>query len=203
MRILMVDNHDSFTYNIVNMIRARGVEVDVVDNDTDVSAIETEKYDGLIISPGPGSPLNRRDSGNSVDLLRNGSFSAVLGICFGHQLIGHYMGCEIYRTKNLYHGETDRILNYGGGILENIPDSFEAVRYHSLAISPSSSIIIDGLSGSDGTIMAFHSKDGRYFGLQFHPESHYSKFGDRLIDNFLEVVHERSGTNIRQEPGQE
>ena len=101
MRILMVDNHDSFTYNIVNMVRARGVEVDVVDNDADTSAIDTEKYDGLIISPGPGSPLNERDRGNSVELLQNGSFSAVLGICFGHQLIGHHDGCRFPMASSI------------------------------------------------------------------------------------------------------
>jgi anthranilate/para-aminobenzoate synthase component II len=100
-------------------------------------------------------------------------------------LLGFHLGSGIYRTDRLYHGEIDTISNLGGGILKAINGNFHAVRYHSLAITPSNAITVDAVSGTDGTIMAFHSNDGRIYGVQFHPESHYSEFGDIIIREFL------------------
>lgn len=199
MRIMLSDNKDSFTYNIVHLLRSMDVEVDVFDNSTSVEGLETGIYDGLIISPGPGNPLNEQDRENGFDLLALDNFPAVLGICFGHQLIGNYLGCDIYRTQKLFHGEIDTIRRTGDGLLSGLPEEFSAVRYHSLAVRPCSGIQVDAVSASDGSVMAFHSPDGRYYGLQFHPESYYSEFGDRILMNFLGVINERSGRDIRQE----
>lgn len=199
MRIMLSDNRDSFTFNIVHMLTSRGIEVDVYDNFTPVSEIDSSKYDGLIISPGPGNPLLDSDRGNGFSLLEDENFHAVLGVCFGHQLIGSYLGCEIYRTEKLFHGEIDTIRRTGGGITDGLPDKFEAVRYHSLAVKPSQKIEVDAVSETDGSLMAFHSRDGKFYGVQFHPESYYSQFGEKIITNFIGVLVERSGRDILKE----
>lgn len=199
MRIMLSDNRDSFTYNIVNMLTSKGIEVEVHDNFTPADEIDTSAYDGLIISPGPGNPLNESDRGNGFDLLRDENFPAVLGICFGHQLIASYLGCEIYRTEKLFHGEIDRIRNSGQGIMDGIPQEFEAVRYHSLAVMPDQRLETDAVSATDGSLMAFHTRDGRLYGIQFHPESHYSQYGSKLLSNFVGVLSERGRRDIRQE----
>lgn len=196
---MLSDNRDSFTYNIVHLIRAMGIEVDVFDNFTPVDEIDTSTYDGLIVSPGPGNPLLHSDRGNGFQLLNDPNFTAVLGICFGHQLIGAYLGCKIFRTENLYHGEIDTIHKIGDGLMTGLPESFKAIRYHSLAVDPGRVLVSDAVSGSDGSLMAFHTDDGRYYGVQFHPESYYSQFGDRIITNFIGVILERSGRNLQPE----
>lgn len=187
MSTLMIDNHDSFVYNIVDILRRNGESVNIIENDENLDGLDLEHYDSLVISPGPGNPLNPQDRGNTMQLLSRRSFRKVLGICFGHQLLGYYLGSRIYRTEKLYHGEVDRITNFGGGIMSAASPDFSAVRYHSLAITTSQGITVDALSATDGTIMAFHSKDGRFFGLQFHPESHYSQFGENIIKEFLKL----------------
>lgn len=196
---MLSDNRDSFTYNIVHLLRAKGLEVDVYDNFTPVENIDTSIYDGLIISPGPGNPLLESDRGNGFSLLEDPNFSAVMGVCFGHQLIGAYLGCDIYRTEKLYHGEIDTITRTGNGLMKNLPDRFEAVRYHSLAVEPDERLIADAVSSTDGSLMAFHTEDGRFYGIQFHPESHYSQFGDRIMTNFVGAIIERSGRDLQQE----
>lgn len=195
---MMSDNRDSFTYNIVHLLTSMDVEVDVHDHSVPLGQLDTGDYDGLIISPGPGNPLIQEDRGNGFDLLESGKFPAVLGICFGHQLIGSFLGAEIYRTEKLYHGEIDTMLNNGTGLLAGLPDRFEAVRYHSLAVRPNDMIIPDAVSSSDGSLMAFHSRDGSLYGIQFHPESYYSQYGEAILSNFIGVLNERSGRDIRQ-----
>lgn len=199
MRIMLSDNKDSFTYNIVHMLRSMGVEVDVFDNSTPLDEMDTSGYDGLIISPGPGNPLNPSDRENGFELLRRGDFPAVLGICFGHQLIGAFLGSEIYRTENLYHGEVDTMKITGSGLVSGLPPTFKAVRYHSLAVRESEAIEVDAISETDGSVMAFHSRDGKYFGLQFHPESYYSQCGEEIMQNFIGVLNERSGRDLLKE----
>ncbi len=199
MRLMLSDNRDSFTYNIVHLLRSMGLEVDVYDNFTPVEQIDASKYDGLIISPGPGNPLVDSDRGNGFQLLESSDFPVVMGICFGHQLIAAYLGCRIYRTENLYHGEIDRIAVTGHGLMEGLPDEFEAVRYHSLAVDPGKQLIQDAVSITDGSLMAYHTKDGKYYGIQFHPESYYSQHGKSIMENFIGEAIERSGKNIQQE----
>lgn len=189
MRVMLLDNKDSFTYNIVHILLMAGLEVDVFDNGVNPESIDANAYEALIISPGPGNPLNPEDRGIGMDLLGR-DFPAVLGVCFGNQLIGLHMGCEIYRTENLMHGEIDTIENGCTGILSGLPAKFSAVRYHSLAIRPNKNTVVDATSSTDGTVMAFHSTDQRFYGVQFHPESYYSQFGKEIIGNFIEVAHE-------------
>lgn len=196
---MLSDNRDSFTYNIVHLLESQGFDVDVYDNFTPVVEIDTSIYDGLVISPGPGNPLLESDRGNGFELLKDSNFPAVMGICFGHQLIGAYLGCDIYRTERLYHGEIDTVRSKGKGLMEGLPETFEAVRYHSLAVKPNEKIIVDGISGSDGTLMAFHTPDRRYYGIQFHPESYYSEFGNKIMANFAGAIIERSGRDLQQE----
>ncbi len=199
MRLMLSDNRDSFTYNIVHLLRSKGFEVDVYDNFTHAEEIDSSMYDGLIISPGPGNPLVETDRGNGFDLLDNHDFPAILGICFGHQLIGAFLGCGIYRTEKLYHGEIDTIRNSGKGLMSGLPVTFNAVRYHSLAVRPNKKITVDAVSETDGSLMAFHSNDGRFFGIQFHPESYYSQYGEQILTNFTGAIIERSGKNLQQE----
>ena len=181
----MVDNHDSFTYNIVDMLLRNGVEVDVFTNDNLPDTERAAKYGSLVISPGPGNPLKPTDRGGTLELISKVRFDKILGICFGHQLLGYHLGSSVYRTANLYHGEIDRIENLGGGLLKGLPHEFNGVRYHSLAITPAPGMIVDSISQTDGTIMAFHTDDEKIFGLQFHPESHYSEFGETIIRRFI------------------
>lgn len=199
MRLMLSDNRDSFTYNIVHLLRSMRLKVDVYDNFTPVEEIDASLYDGLVISPGPGNPLLDSDRGNGFKLLESTDFPAILGICFGHQLISAYLGCEIYRTEKLYHGEIDRIAVTGEGLMKNLPEEFEAVRYHSLAVDPGDRIVPDAVSSTDGTLMAFHSKDGKFYGIQFHPESHYSQYGRQIMENFVNEALKRSGRDLQQE----
>ena len=199
MRLMLSDNRDSFTYNIVHLLQSMGLQVDVYDNFTPVKEIDASLYDGLIISPGPGNPLLDSDRGNGFQLLENSDFPAIMGICFGHQLIGAYLGCEIYRTGTLYHGEIDRIAVTGEGLMKNLPQEFGAVRYHSLAVNPGNRIVPDAVSSTDGTLMAFHSRDRKFYGIQFHPESYYSQYGREIMENFINEALERSGRDLQQE----
>lgn len=187
MTVLMIDNHDSFVYNIVDLLERNGQKVEVIENDQHMDRESLLRYDTLVISPGPGNPINKEDRGKTLDLIRQGRFRKILGICFGHQLLAYSLGSSIYRTERIYHGEVDVIRNFHGGILRNVSDKFPAIRYHSLAVTPNPEIIVDAVSQSDGTIMAFHSRDSRIYGVQFHPESHYSSFGNEIIEEFLKV----------------
>ncbi len=187
MTVLMIDNHDSFVYNIVDLLERNGESVEVVENDQHLDPEKLHRFDTLVISPGPGNPVNKEDRGRTLDLIAEGKFRKILGICFGHQLLAFSLGSSIYRTERIYHGEVDVIRNFHGGILRPACDNFTAIRYHSLAVTPNPNIIVDAVSQSDGTIMAFHSRDSRIFGVQFHPESHYSSFGNEIIEEFLKI----------------
>ena len=184
MKVLLINNYDSFVYNIYQMLLARGDTVELRNND-DLPAGE---YHGkVIISPGPGNPVNRSDSGNIMEFLEAGNYGTVLGICFGHQIVGRFLGSGIRLSKSLMHGEIDEIMNLGAPLMKGLPEKFHAVRYHSLAITPSERLRIDAVSVRDGEIMAFHDSGLRYFGLQFHPESYYSEYGAEILDNFMVI----------------
>ncbi len=186
MKLLLVDNHDSFVYNIFQMIRVMGHDPVVIQNDG-LGGIE-ENYDRVILSPGPGNPENSKDSGELFQYLRNGEYGLVLGICFGHQALGKFLGSSIKPAPSLMHGEIDAIVHNGGTLFNGVPREFRSVRYHSLVISHSQNIVEDAVSASDGSMMAFHSRNGRFYGVQFHPESFYSEFGNVIVRNFLEAT---------------
>lgn len=186
MIVLIVDNYDSFVYNIVQIVRKAGHTVELVENDR-VDEIEVERFDRIIISPGPGDPNRSSDRGRTLELLARAGKRKVLGICFGHQLIAISLGATVKISPTIRHGEIDTLRHNGGILYRNVPERFKAVRYHSLTVEQSGNLIIDSVSMSDGTVMGFHSRDGRMHGVQFHPESYYTEFGENIIRNFLVI----------------
>ncbi len=184
--ILVIDNYDSFTYNLVQYIGELGFEVRVHRNDeiTVDEALKT-KPSHLVISPGPCTPIK---AGISVDLIRTAADNMpILGVCLGHQSIGYAYGAEIVKARLPVHGKTSRIMHDKRGIFQGLPQSFAATRYHSLVIQEES--LPDCLEVTaktdDGVIMAVSHKTLRVEGVQFHPESILSEHGHDLLKNFL------------------
>jgi len=185
MKVLVIDNFDSFVYNIVQSVEAMGHSARVVDN-LSLKDIR-EDYTHVIISPGPGNPLNNSDRGDLSAFVQSQCKRKMLGICFGHQFLAYYLGSGISVGRRQYHGELDTIIHGDSPIYEGIPEKFRSMRYHSLTVSPSAGIVVDAVSAADGSVMGFHNREGNIFGVQFHPESYYSEFGDKIIENFLAV----------------
>jgi len=192
MRVFMIDNYDSFTYNIVHYLAELGAEVIVKRNDQ-ITVEEIEDYDpeALVISPGPCTP---NEAGISVRAIKYYSGKLpILGVCLGHQSIGVAFGAKIKKAKTLKHGKSSKIEHTGEGILRNLPNPFEAIRYHSLVIDEETlpkELKITARSLDDNEIMAIQHKDLPIFGVQFHPESvgfneNYRRWGIKILDNFL------------------
>ncbi len=186
MKVLMIDNYDSFVNNLVDYIRQEGAVVHVVPNDM-LSSVDQDKYDAVVISPGPGNPMNPGDRGQILEFFSGLGNKKVLGICFGHQILAMMLGSRIHVSGKIYHGEVDRISNDGYGVFRDLPGRINVARYHSLVVEPSKKIIVDAVSETDGSVMAFHSAGGNITGIQFHPESYYSEFGHEIVRNFLEM----------------
>ena len=184
MKILLIDNYDSFVYNIEQLLGELGTSVKVVKND-ELRKIRADEYDRIVISPGPGSPSIHEDRGDLDTFLTGLKNSKVLGICFGHQVIAYNKGSVIERMNRQFHGEVDTMIHGDSPLYSGIPEKFKAIRYHSLTVRPSPEIIPDCISQSDGSIMGFHTPDMKRFGVQFHPESFYSEYGRKLFENFL------------------
>jgi anthranilate synthase/aminodeoxychorismate synthase-like glutamine amidotransferase len=184
--ILVLDNYDSFTYNLVQYFGELGEEVVVRRNDkTTIEEIESLRPDRICISPGPGTP---DDAGISNDLIRHfGPRLPVLGVCLGHQCIGQVFGGEVVRADRLMHGKTSPVLHEGDGVFAGLPNPFEATRYHSLIVRRKSlpeelQIIAET---SEGEIMGLRHKQYPIHGVQFHPESIMTLEGKKLLSNFL------------------
>jgi anthranilate synthase component 2 len=187
MRLLMIDNYDSFTYNLVQYLGELGAEVDVVRNDAaDVDALMARAGDGLVISPGPGTP---DDAGVSVAAVQK--FGAVgipvLGVCLGHQSIGVAFGARIVRAQSIMHGKISQITHDEQGIFHGLRPRFEATRYHSLVIEESSipSALEISARTDDGEIMGVRHRSLPIEGVQFHPESIMTGEGKALLGNYL------------------
>jgi len=185
--IIIIDNYDSFTYNLVQYLRMLGAEVLVRRNDEiDMKTIETLNPDGIVISPGPGHP---KEAGISLEVIS--SFMGkipILGVCLGHQAIVHALGGDVVRAKRIMHGKTSRIKSDGQGIFQGITGTFEAMRYHSLVAARETlppQLMITAESEDDGEIMAVRHHDYPLEGIQFHPESIMTIIGKRLLRNFL------------------
>ncbi len=184
---LLIDNYDSFTWNIYHYISILGVKVKVVRNDAvQPKDILKKNYAGLILSPGPGHP---EDAGNIVSIIKScNKRTPILGICLGHQAIGHAYGAKIKKLKNVMHGMTDRITKKKNNIIfKDIPKSFIATRYHSLEISEQKlpkNIEILALSANN-VIMAIKIKNKPIYGIQFHPESYATEYGKTIFKNFI------------------
>jgi len=190
--IVIIDNYDSFTYNIVQTIGGLGVEVQVFRNDAvDVSFIETLKPDRLLISPGPCTPAK---AGISIESIRYfAGRIPILGVCLGHQSIGEAFGGETVRAARLMHGKTSPITHDGRGVFTGLPNPFEAMRYHSLVVSEATlPACLEITAKSDqGELMGLRHKELAIEGVQFHPESIMTPDGVKLLKNFLAVDYEK------------
>ena len=189
MKILVIDNFDSFTYNLVQFLGELGAELQVFRNNTiSLSEIHECSPDGIVISPGPGVPDN---SGITLSVIKEfaGTFP-ILGVCLGHQAIGQAFGGRIIRAKELMHGKTSQIYHEATGIFTGLSSPFTATRYHSLIVDPESVPECLQITDhtNDGVIMGLEHKDLPVFGVQFHPESFLTACGKSLLQNFLNII---------------
>lgn len=189
MRILVVDNYDSFVFNLVQYLGQLGVEAQVWRNDdprlSDPAAVAAE-VDGILLSPGPGTPER---AGGSIDVVRAcaGARTALLGVCLGHQAIGVAFGATVDRAPELLHGKTSRVFHTNTGVLQGLPDPFTATRYHSLTILPETLPVELEVTARtrSGVIMGVRHTDLPIHGVQFHPESILTEGGHRMLANWL------------------
>jgi anthranilate synthase component II len=189
--LLMIDNYDSFTWNLVQYLQALGAEVQVVRNDAmTVAQIEALAPERIVISPGPCTP---NEAGVSVELIRQlGARTPILGVCLGHQSLGQAYGGDVVRAKTIMHGKTSRIRHEGKGVFAGLPDGYEATRYHSLVVSQDTlpaclevTAWTDHEDGSIDEIMGLRHREHPVEGVQFHPESILTEHGHALLKNFL------------------
>lgn len=202
--ILIIDNYDSFTYNLAHLVGQHTEDVKVVRNDTltveDVRAMAPE---GILISPGPGRPA---EAGITEDMIRAlGASTPILGVCLGHQAIGEVFGGRIAHAPELMHGKTSRIHHDGRSVFEGVEQNFEATRYHSLIVDrkgfPEDTLEISATS-ENGVIMGLRHRTWPVEGIQFHPESLMTKAGPKLIENWLASLPdvELQATNLKAQP---
>ena len=186
MKILLIDNYDSFTFNLYHYISSLNTKVDVIRNDKITSKeIIKRKYEKIVISPGPGNP---NQSGNCINILKTlHKELPFLGVCLGHQIIGQVFGSKIVQAKKLMHGKISLIKSKRIGILKNLPNTFEATRYHSLIIDKKtlSKDLEITAETDDGVIMGIQHKEFNIHGVQFHPESIKTKLGLKILKNFI------------------
>ena len=186
MKILLIDNYDSFTYNLYHYLSALKTKVQVFRNDKiNSSDIIKKGFDKIVISPGPGNP---NQSGNCLKIVREiHDKLPILGVCLGHQIIGQVFGSKIIQAKKLMHGKTSIILSKKIGILKNLPKNFEATRYHSLIIDKKtlSKDLEITAETKEGLIMGIKHKKHNVHGVQFHPESIKTKLGIKILKNFI------------------
>ena len=186
--ILVLDNYDSFTYNLVQYLGELGAQVEVVRNDaTTIEAIEQSQPERIVISPGPGRP---EDAGLTMEVIRRlGPKTPILGVCLGHQAIGAVFGGSVVRAPVPMHGKTSTIQHDGRGVFRGVPSPFTASRYHSLVVAEQGlppSLEISAKTREDGIIMGLRHKEFPVHGVQFHPESILTGEGHHLLRNFLE-----------------
>ena len=186
MKILLIDNYDSFTFNLYHYLSSLKINVDVIRNDkiTDKEIIKN-KYNRIVISPGPGNP---NQSGNCLKIVKTlYKKFPILGVCLGHQIIGQVFGSKIVQAKKLMHGKTSLINSKKIGILKNLPSKFEATRYHSLIIDKKTlpKELEITAETKDGIIMGVKHKEYNVHGVQFHPESIKTKIGIKILKNFI------------------
>jgi len=187
-KIILIDNYDSFTFNLYHYLSSLRVNVDVIRNDQITSKeILKKKYKKIVISPGPGNP---NQSGNCLKIVKSlYKKIPILGVCLGHQIIGQVFGSKIVQSRKLMHGKTSKIISKKTGVLKNLPKTFEATRYHSLIIdkkSLSKDLEITAET-KDGLIMGIQHKKYQVHGVQFHPESIKTKVGIKILKNFVKI----------------
>ncbi len=193
MNITVIDNYDSFVYNLVDyMQRSPGVKVSLYRNDKiSVSAVFEKKPDAVVISPGPGRP---EKAGICIELIKRNPLKVpLLGVCLGHQAIGAAFGANIKQAANIFHGKTSSVTHNGSGLFKSIKNPMTATRYHSLVIDKKTvpaEIEIEAFS-EDGEIMAVKHKKRKIYGVQFHPESILTEEGLKMIRNFINMAAEK------------
>ncbi len=188
--ILMIDNYDSFTYNVVQYFGKLGADIEVYRNDKiTIDEIEKKKPKALVISPGPCTP---KEAGVSVEAIRRFAGKIpIFGICLGHQSIGYAFGAKIVRARKLMHGKASNIIHNGRELFEGMKNPFSAIRYHSLVIERESLpevFEITAESEDDREIMGIRHKEFPIYGVQFHPESILTENGIKIIENFLNLI---------------
>ncbi len=204
MKVLIVDNEDSFTFNLSQLVaKIAGCDPLVVPNSHGhwSALIREHRIEAIVISPGPGAPERHSDFGKCVDLIL-GSRVPILGVCLGHQGLGHAYGARVVRAPVPMHGRVSQVTHAGGPLFEGIPESFNAVRYHSLCLERNSvpPCLRVTATTADGIPMAVSHRARRQFGVQFHPESVSAEFGERLIRNFLRIASSGNRGIPRMEP---
>jgi para-aminobenzoate synthetase component 2 len=184
-RILVIDNYDSFVFNLVQYLQQLGAECTDVRND-EVDASEAGKYDGVLISPGPGTPDK---AGVSIAMIKYCAEKSIplFGVCLGHQAIGEAFGATVSRAPELLHGKTSQVIHNGAGVLSNLPSPFTATRYHSLAVERDTVPAVLEITGSteSGVVMSMRHTTLPIEGVQFHPESVLTEHGHQMLANWL------------------
>jgi anthranilate synthase component 2 len=193
MRFLIIDNYDSFVYNIAQILGELGVESDVIRNDKlTLEQIAEKKYDAIIISPGPGTPEDKKYFGICSDVIKKlGPTTPILGVCLGHQGIIHAFGGKVVNAGNVRHGKTSQIKHFDDSMFAGVQNPFRATRYHSLVgdktVIPSV-LKITAYAEDDGEIMGVSHKEYLIEGVQFHPESVLTSEGKKILANFIKRV---------------
>jgi len=189
--VFVLDNYDSFTYNLVQYLGELGAAPDVVRNDVlSPEDVIARRPDAIVISPGPGRP---EDAGISMPLVESAAAAGIplLGVCLGHQAIGAVFGGRVVRAEQLMHGKTSEVKHESRGVLAGLPSPFTAMRYHSLVVDPGSlpAVLEPTAWSTDGELMAIRHRDLPIEGVQFHPESIGTPDGKRILANFLNLSH--------------
>jgi anthranilate synthase component 2 len=192
-RLLVIDNYDSFTYNLVQMFGAGGVELVVWRNDAfDPDDVAAAGVDGIVVSPGPCTPA---EAGHSVEVIRRyGPTVPTLGVCLGHQAIGAAYGGSVVRARQVMHGKTSRVAHDGSGVFAGLPDELTVTRYHSLIVEDvPDELIVNAWTDDDGTrvVMGLRHREHPVWGVQFHPESILTEEGAAMLARFAEAVQAR------------
>jgi para-aminobenzoate synthetase component 2 len=184
-RILVIDNYDSFVFNLVQYLAQLGADCTVVRND-EVRADEASRYDGVLISPGPGTPDK---AGVSIEMIKYCAEHSIplFGVCLGHQAIGEAFGAKVSRAPELLHGKTSQVIHNASGVLANVPSPFTATRYHSLAVERDTVPEVLEVTGAteSGVVMSMRHKTLPIEGVQFHPESVLTEHGHHMLANWL------------------
>ena len=196
MRLLLVDNYDSFTYNLAHLFGAVGADVDVIRNDDPrLESGVTARYDATAIGPGPGRPA---DAGRTMAIVREAAEHArpLLGVCLGHQAIGEAFGGSVVHAPRLMHGKTSEITHDGSGVFAGLPAPFAATRYHSLCVAhhPFPAELRTTAASDDGVIQGLAHRTLPIYGVQFHPESILTPAGEAIFANFLELARVAAGS---------
>ena len=186
--ILVIDNYDSFTWNLVHYLQELGAVVEVVRNDAiGVGKAMSSGAEAFLISPGPCTP---NEAGVSLELVEACAAEErpLLGVCLGHQAIGQHFGGRVVRARELMHGKTSPVQHDGSGVFEGLPSPFTATRYHSLVVEGDADALVVNARAADGTVMGFRHATLPIHGVQFHPESISTEYGHDLLANFMSLA---------------